>query len=81
MGMLLLLLLLMTAAAAADDILLQTAHRTTAYTKHGNCRSRAEALIMMIYNGESDDEIPFVLHPPPPGLAPILLRSSSLHFL
>ena len=23
---------------------LQTAHRTTAYTKHGNCRSRVEAL-------------------------------------
>ena len=26
------------------DTILQTAHRTTAYTKHGNCRSRVEAL-------------------------------------
>ena len=26
------------------DILLQTAHGTTAYTKHGNCRFRGEAL-------------------------------------
>ena len=32
-----------TALMLLYNILLQTAHRSTAYTKHGNCRSRVEA--------------------------------------